>query len=85
MRVLFPTHAEHVRDTEICDLEATLSVQQQVLGLDVAVRHAHGVQVGDTMDELLETAVDFDAGHMALLDGVVEVSATAVFLIGGKI
>lgn len=78
---LFPAHAEHVRDTKVGDLEATLSVQQQVLGLDVTVGHAHGMQVGDTVNQLFEAAVDLDAGHVTLFDGVVEVSTTAVLLL----
>lgn len=38
------------------------------------------MQVRHAIDQLLETAVDLYPGHMALLDGVVQVTATAVLL-----
>jgi len=80
MWVLFPAHPEHVRDAKVCDLESTLTIEQEVLGLDVTMGHTHGMQVGDTVHELLETTINLDTGHVALLDRVVQISSTAVFL-----
>lgn len=58
VRGLFPAHAEHIRDTKVGDLEATLAVEQQVLGLDITMGNAHGVEVCDAIDQLFEAAID---------------------------
>jgi hypothetical protein len=81
VRCLFPAHPEYVRDTKIGDLEATLPIEKQVLGLDIPVSDSHRVQVGDTVDELLEATVHLHTGHIPLFDGIVQITTTAVFLI----
>lgn len=55
-------------------LEMALGVEEQVLWLDITVGDALTVEIVDTAEDLLETTLDLARGHVALLDGGVEVS-----------
>jgi hypothetical protein len=46
VRVLTQRNAECARKAEICELQCSLSVYEQVLGLQVSVEHSVGVTVG---------------------------------------
>ena len=46
--------AESTREAEVCQLEAALFVDQQVLGLQVPVQHAMGVAVCNTGHQLVK-------------------------------
>jgi len=39
---------------EICKLEASLAINQQILGLKIAVEYAVAVAVRNTLDQLVE-------------------------------
>jgi hypothetical protein len=54
------------------------AVEQEVLGLDVAVGDAHRVEVVDALEHLAEVRVHVERAHRALLDGRVEVAAGTV-------
>ena len=57
------------------DLQVTLRVEKQVLGLDVPVRDPLAVEVVDACEDLLEAALDLGRGHAPALDGSIEVAA----------
>lgn len=54
---LLPRHAEALAVAKVADLAHAVLGQQHVLGLEVAVRDAHGVHVRDAAQDLLEEAV----------------------------
>ena len=45
MRRLLPTHPKDIRDAEISDLDVAMSIQQQILGLQVTVDDVHAMEV----------------------------------------
>ena len=55
-----------------------LSVEEEILRLDVAMGDALAVEVGDAGEHLPEAALDLWGGHAALLDDGVEIAAGAV-------
>jgi hypothetical protein len=61
-----------VRQPEVHDLYAPVEVDQQVLGLEVAVHHFQRVDVLDPVQDLLEDAAGLGLGQAFLLDDVVE-------------
>jgi hypothetical protein len=56
----------------------TSAVKQKVLGLDIPMSDTHRVKVLDSLEDLLETALDLADAHVALLDGGVQVSTGAI-------
>jgi hypothetical protein len=52
-----------------------LSIEEQVLRLDVAMGDALRMEVGDALEDLLERAFDLTGRHAALLDGGIEVAS----------
>ena len=54
-----------------------LSIEEQVLRLDVAVRHTLAVQVVHASENLSEAALDLGWGHAAAFDSSVEIAARA--------
>jgi hypothetical protein len=46
-------------ESEVCELDFSVVVEEDVGGLDVPVEDLVGVEVGDSVDELLEDALDF--------------------------
>lgn len=79
MRRLFPAHPKHVADAKVGDLHMTMSVQQEVLRFDVAMRNAHRMEVSDAVDDLLEATFDFCLTHPTAFDGRIQVAAGTVF------
>ena len=59
VRLLLPGHAEALAVAEVGDLEAAVRREQQVLRLQVPVRHPHFVDVLDPAHQLFEVAVGF--------------------------
>lgn len=58
---------EDLGAAEIAELQdAGTRVQQQILGLDVAVADALGVYVGEGAEELVDVELDFQDGHGGL-------------------
>jgi hypothetical protein len=41
------------REAKVCQLEITVTVDEEVLGFEIAVEHAAAVEVVDTLDELV--------------------------------
>lgn len=78
MRLLLPAHPEHVRDSEVRDLDSSSSVEQKVLGLDVSMSDSGRMKVGDSVEDLFEVALDLLGRHRSLLDGGVEISSWTV-------
>jgi len=62
----------HVGQAKVGDLDGQTRVQQQVLGLEVAVHDHVAVAVLDAADDLLEEAARLVLRQAALLDDVVE-------------
>ena len=71
--------AHLVREAEIGDLDIEVVVEENVLGLEVAVDDLEAVRVFDARDDLLEEAPCSLFGHAAVGDDVVEELATGVF------
>ena len=60
------------RHAEVCDLNVFVAVEEEVLGLQVAVRDVEAMAVVDSRDDLLEVAEGFLGGEAALAAQVVE-------------
>ena len=75
---LLPTHPKDVGDTKVGNLDVSHGVQEEVLGFDVSMGYTHRMQVGDTIEDLLETAFHFTLTHATSLDGSIEISTRAV-------
>lgn len=57
MRVRPQGNAESPGESEVGELEVAVLVNEQVLGLEIAVQNAVGVEVVDTLDELVRLLV----------------------------
>lgn len=57
----------------------TPSVQQQVLRLNVSVGYTHRMQIRNSVQDLLETALDFATLHPPFLDRSIEIATGTVF------
>lgn len=78
MRRLLPAHPKHIAHSKIRNLDMALRVNQEVLGLDIAVRDAHAMEVRDASEDLLEVRVDLGGAEVAFFDGGVEVPTRTV-------
>ena len=66
------------RDTEVCDLNVTVAIKQDVVQFDVSVDHPVVMEVGDALHDLLEYELGvFLAQLPALADVVKEIAARA--------
>lgn len=62
----------HGRQPEVRHLQTVILVEEDVLGLEVAMGHPHGVQVLDRADEHLDQAAADFGWEFTLLGNVVE-------------
>lgn len=67
-----------IREAEVGDLDVEVVVEENVLGLEVAVDDLEAVGVLDAGDELLEETPRLRLGHAAVGDDVVEELAAGV-------
>jgi hypothetical protein len=72
---LLPTHAEDVGHAKVGDLDAPTCIEEEIFRLYVSMRDAHGVDIGNAVDDLLEIRVDLSRCHVATLDGRIQIAA----------
>jgi hypothetical protein len=58
--------ADFPAESKISELDLSLIVEEDVCRFDVSVEYFVGVEVGDSLDELLEDALDFGDSEFAL-------------------
>lgn len=68
-----------VREAKVGDLDVEVVVEEDVLGLEVAVHDLEAVGVVDAGDHLLEEAAGLRLGHLALVDDVLEELPAGIF------
>ena len=70
--------------TEVNELDVVVAVEEDVLGLDVSVRDALLVQVGNAFDELVKEVTSFGFLQSSVIDDVV-VELSAVCVLGNEV